>query len=180
MTCTTQKIQVKKCHVPTKKNWDHRTAGIQSWSTWKSEKNQMIRAWSVLLSSTQRLYSKQYLKNLQGTIFKHGCCSSQAYTTQLPPAITLSQLPSVSSVEKMAISFLKLFTGSYKVECMEQNLEYWWNCKLCLPVHLRSILSVLCHGSLAGVTPKMFSIFHPWKSCLYKHQKEPPGTVTGL
>jgi hypothetical protein len=30
-------------------------------------------------------------------------------------AITLSQLPSVSSVEKMAISFLKLFTGSYKV-----------------------------------------------------------------
>lgn len=31
-------------------------------------------------------YSKQYLKNLQGTIFKHGCCSSQAYTTQLPPS----------------------------------------------------------------------------------------------
>jgi hypothetical protein len=42
--------------------------------------------------------------------------------------ITLSRLPLVSSVQKMAISFLKLLAKlsqeATKLECMEQNLEY--------------------------------------------------------
>lgn len=60
-----------------------------------------------------------YLKNLQGTIFKHGCCSSQAYTTQLPPnnhtlPTSISQLGPENG-HFLPKTFGKTFTGSYKV-----------------------------------------------------------------
>jgi hypothetical protein len=65
------------------------------------------------------IVSSTYLKNLQGTIFKHGCCSSQAYTTQLPPnnhtlPTSISQLGPENG-HFLPKTFSKTFTGSYKV-----------------------------------------------------------------